>query len=98
MERIVKVVLVSVPSIKGYNRHEWRTVECEAGQRGHLSERGIKVIYNSGPLYRAVTKSGRGIGPQCKAAAERAATEYLAAKHVPAEAKADATPSVACSM
>lgn len=80
-ERTIKVIVVSVPGIKGYSRHEVRVVECNADQAGYDSNRGVKVWYRSEPLYRVRTKSGRGKGPEtvayAKAFAERKLRKVL---------------------
>lgn len=49
MECTIKVVTVSVGSVKGYSRHEVRVVECRKDQAGYKSELGVKTLWNSGP-------------------------------------------------
>lgn len=69
MELTVKIVLISVSSVKGYPRWVYRTVICPADKRGYLSESNVHVIYESEPLYRPYTS--RGKGSQARATAER---------------------------
>lgn len=80
MERTIKTILVSIPAVKGYNRSVYRVVECRVDQSGYLNERGVRVIWQSSPLYRPKTKSGRGQGPEAfRQAKEIAARELLVA-------------------
>lgn len=64
IERTTKCVVVSAGSVKGYPYSVARVVECRADQRGYKNERGVKILKESGRLYRPKTKSGRGIGPE----------------------------------
>jgi hypothetical protein len=78
IERTIKTVLVSIGSKRGYSRWQYRVVECRADQRGHLSERGVRVLWRSSPLYRPSTKSGRGKGPETRKTAEMVRQQELA--------------------
>jgi hypothetical protein len=75
-ERTVKVVLISYRSRGGYNRWVWRAVECEVGQSGYRSERGVKVLYESQPLYRP--NACRGQGPEAEQHANEVACDHAA--------------------
>lgn len=76
-ERIVKVILVSISSVRGYNRWVWRAVECQPNQRGYRTERGVKVLWESYPLYRPT--ASRGKGPAARAKAKQVAAEHFVA-------------------
>lgn len=77
MERTIKVVKISIPSVKGYSRWVYRVVECLASQNGYLNERGVKLLWESPDLYRPTTRSGRGKGPESLANAKKFAEEKL---------------------
>jgi len=64
IERTIKSVVVSAGSKKGYPFSVARIVECRVDQRGHKTEKGVRVLYESEPLYRPTTRSGRGKGPE----------------------------------
>lgn len=78
IERTIKCVVVSAGSVKGYPYSRVRVVECRVDQRGYRNERGVKVLRESGRLYRPLTKSGRGIGPETIAEYRRDAATRLA--------------------
>jgi hypothetical protein len=71
MTRTIKTVLVSVPSVKGYSRSVYRVVECGVDQRGHRTEKGVKVLWESRPLYRPLA------GPCSHGYAAKQRAEYV---------------------
>lgn len=70
-ERTIKTVLVSVPSVKGYSRHVLRVVDCLTTQNGHRNERGVKVLWESRPMYRPNAKLPRSQAYQNRQRAEK---------------------------
>lgn len=75
MERIIKVVLISTGSKRGYGYSAWRVVRCLPAQRGYKSERGVEVIWESEDLYRPHAKRVTSKGFQARQTALRIAAE-----------------------
>lgn len=77
-ERTIKVVLISLGSTRGYSYSAWRVVECAVGQKGYRNERRVKVIWQSGSLYRPTCESPRSKGFAAKQKAQLVAKQALA--------------------
>jgi len=73
MERTIKTVCIAVGTVKNYSRYVWRVVECRKDQQGYRSEKGVKVHYESAPLYRPHAKRSSSQGFKARQTAAQVA-------------------------
>jgi hypothetical protein len=76
MRRIFMVVRRNAPVAGSYKYPIWeyRVVECEEGQRGYLSEKGVVLVWTSEPCTYRSNKPGSKDRTQREMAEDIAAT------------------------